>query len=372
MKRAQHGGAFFDAIGPAFDSLSQIGNVVSADVLDAWFPPSPNAIKAISDLIPELLQTSPPIHASGLIQTLSETRSIPADNILVSNGSSSLIFAVLPRIIKANTTVVSLDPSYSEYPHVVRNIIGGRLLSLPLAPEDDFQLSESKFIKHIQTTNPDFLIIVNPNSPTGSLLDKEVLLSAIKRFPNTTFIVDEAYIDFVGTDQSVESHVPHCSNLVVIKSMSKVYALSGARVGYAVCPSWVIDAASLFFPPWPVSLIAQVCAVRALQDPSYYREKYEQTHQLRRMLASSLANLNFVERVYPSVANFVLIKLTSRVRAEALVRLMKRKNIFLRDCTGLSPRLGHSHVRIAVKSEAVNQMICESLAHLSEDELVTK
>jgi histidinol-phosphate/aromatic aminotransferase/cobyric acid decarboxylase-like protein len=364
MKRANHGGAFLEAAGTQFDVLWHTTEVVSADVLDAWFDPSPKALDALREFAADLLRMSPPTHSVGLVRAISEVRRIPIENILVSSGSSSLIFTVLPQLIGAETTVLIVDPSYGEYPHVLQELIRARVVRFNLEPEDDFRLHPSSLWDHIAAAQPQFVILVNPNNPTGSLLERNAILDTARHFDRITFIVDEAYVDYVGPNYSVERHVEELSNLIVIKSMSKVYALSGARVAYMVCPAWVIKRVGGFVPPWAVSFAAQVSAVLALGDGGYYQEKYDETHRLRQELTMGLNAISYVEKAYDGTANFVFVRLHKWISASSVVESLKKDDIYLRDCKGMSARLGDSYLRVGVMSAKANQAMLSALTAL--------
>jgi histidinol-phosphate/aromatic aminotransferase/cobyric acid decarboxylase-like protein len=101
--------------------------------------------------------------------------------------------------------------------------------------------------------------------------------------------VDEAYVDYAGQDQSLEREACVRPNLIVLKSMSKVYALSGLRVGYLVAHPATVRALAPWTPPWSVSLPAQVAAIEALADPAYYQQKYLETHALREAALSGIS-----------------------------------------------------------------------------------
>ena len=110
-----HGGKFFEAVGDEFQTLDRLDSVISADVLDAWFPPSPKAIAAIERHLPQMLRTSPPTGCEGLIRTIARVRGVRPECILPGAGSSELIFLALRHWLTADSRVLILDPSYGEY-----------------------------------------------------------------------------------------------------------------------------------------------------------------------------------------------------------------------------------------------------------------
>jgi histidinol-phosphate/aromatic aminotransferase/cobyric acid decarboxylase-like protein len=166
--------------------------------------------------------------------------------------------------------------------------------------------------------------------------------------------IDETYVEYVGAEQSLETFAARSSHVVVCKSLSKVYALSGLRVAYLCGPRSLISPLQAITPPWTVSLPAQIAAVRALQDPKYYAERYQETHRLRDELRASLLDIGMAS-VVPGTANFLLCHLPSKGSdSETLLARCIEQGLFLRNPAVTSPCLGSHTVRIAVKDAATN------------------
>ncbi|MGH9592627.1 MAG: hypothetical protein ACRD5L_06010, partial [Bryobacteraceae bacterium] len=118
-----HGGESFEAVGEDFRTLERGSEVINADVLDAWFDPSPGVIEVLHRFLPFLLRTSPPVDARGLVNAIAHARGIPSDCILPGGGSSDLIFACLPRLASRAKRALILDPTYGEYKHIFENVV---------------------------------------------------------------------------------------------------------------------------------------------------------------------------------------------------------------------------------------------------------
>ena len=148
--------------------------------------------------------------------------------------------------------------------------------------------------------------------------------------------------------------------------MSKVYALSGARAAYLCAGPHQLEALRAITPPWVVSLPAQVAAVRALQNPEYYRARWIETAGLRKELASGLARLGW--DVLPGIANFLLCHLPDHgPDAATVVRLCRERGLFIRDAALMGADLGGRTVRIAVKDGATNERMLRILLELARD-----
>ena len=305
-----HGGKFFAAVGDEFQTLERLDSVINADVLDAWFPPSPKAVAAIERHLPQILRTSPPTGCEGLIRTIARVRGVRPECILPGAGSSDLIFLALRHWLTSASRVLILDPTYGEYAHILERVVGCRVERLPLPRAEQYRLDPDRLELSL-AGEYDLVVLVNPNSPTGQHVPREELEDVLRKAPPATRIwVDETYVEYAGPGQSLEPFAARSENVVVCKSMSKVYALSGARVAYLCAGPHQLESLRPLTPPWAVSLPAQIAAVKALEDPGYYAAKYEETHALRRQLIEALKPLNW--EIIPGVTNFVLCHLAGK------------------------------------------------------------
>src|SRR3989344_1497609 len=364
MKKAYHGGKFFEEIGEDFSTLEKWEHVINADVLDAWFDPSPKVLGKIKSHLPFIVRTSPPNYSEGLVETIAEARAVPKENILTGGGSSDLIFTFFPKTVGKDDKVLILDPMYGEYQHILENVIGANVIRFFLKKEDDFKINPDLLIESINNNMPKVVVVVNPNSPTGQYLPKEEILRILKSIStNTLFVVDETYIEYVDKNYSLETNVLDFENLVIIKSMSKVYALSGVRVGYIVASQRLADEIGSFIPPWAVSLIGQVAGVEALRDEKYYEEKYQETHQLRKEMTDELSKIKSI-KIYPSITSFFLLELLDEKTSEEIVKMLHEQNIYIRNTDSISSQFGNKFLRIAVKSRELNQRIVSELVKI--------
>lgn len=360
-RQAFHGGTFFSAIGEDFSTLEKSQTVINADVLDAWFDPSPRVVKKIKAFLPFLARTSPPTHCEGLIRTISNVQGVPTNQIMVGGGSSNLMFTFFPHMLNHESVILILDPMYGEYQHIFTHVVGSHLRRHLLTKKDDFIIHFDHLINEIKAIHPSMVALVNPNSPTGVYWDRENALALLQQIPkDILLVIDETYIDYINKSYSLEKEITRFSNLIIIKSMSKVYALSGLRVGYMVANKQIVDKISLYNPPWSVNMLGQLAGIEALQDEDYYKQKYAETHQLREeTIASFKKNVNI--RVYNSVANFFLVELlNNKFSADDIYKKLVKKNIYIRNCDSMSIQFKNSFLRIAVKNSKNNKIISDA------------
>ena len=356
-----HGGKFFEAVGDEFQNLAQLDTVIAADVLDAWFPPSPKAVAALQKNLPQLLRTSPPTGCEGLVRTIARVRGVGVENILPGGGSSDLIFLALRHWLTAASRVLILDPTYGEYAHVLERVSRCQVDRLPLERAAHYRV-DLRQLEQTLAGGYDLVVLVNPNSPTGQHIPRIELEAVLKKVPAATRVwVDETYMEYAGAGESLEKFAARSENVIVCKSMSKVYALSGARVAYLCAGPPQLESLRPLNPPWAVSLPAQVAAVKALADADYYAAKYAETHTLREELAAELRRLGW--QVVAGVTNFLLCHLPETgPDAETLIVRCRARGLFLRNAASMGTNLGERTLRIAVKDAETNRRMMKIIS----------
>lgn len=288
------------------------------------------------------------------MEAIAQARGVSAENILPGAGSSDLIFRALRHWLTPASNALILDPTYGEYAHVLERVMGCTTDRLTLSRDTGYAVDlarlEAAFADHY-----DLIVLVNPNSPTGQHIPRADLERVLRRAPMRTRVwVDETYVEYAGANESLERFTTDSENVVVCKSMSKVYALSGARVAYLCAGPHQLEDLRAITPPWVVSLPAQVAAVRALGDPNYYAARHCETRRLRATLGAELSAFGW--EVLPGIANFLLCHLPSEgPDAATVVARCRRQGLFLRDAALMGSRLGRRAIRIAVKDADTNR-----------------
>jgi len=353
--KCYHGGEFFDAIGVEFDNLNRRSNIINADVLDAWFDPAPQIISELKKHFRWICKTSPPTDCTGMSNGIAKARGLKPCNVLPGSGSSDLIFLAFREWLLTESRVLILDPTYGEYIHVLKNVIGCHVDRINLLRTNNYTLNLEEFEK-IAENNYDLIVIVNPNSPTGQHLPANKLQNTLSRIPTRTRIwIDETYIEYCGKDQSLEKFAITTNNIIVCKSMSKVYALSGLRAAYLCASPSQLEKLRSISPPWAVSLPSQIAALQALKADQYYEECYQQTHLLRKAFTKNLLKIKSLS-VLEGKANFILCYLPENgPDAATVVSKCKDFGLYLRDVSSMGDNFNKHTIRIAIKDKETNQ-----------------
>ena len=357
----EHGGSSFEASG-ALDAPERHRDVVPADVLDAWFDPAPEVVAVLRDHPGWLARTSPSPGATGLVQAIATARGVPRDAVAVGAGSSDLIFRAFRTWLGPDSQVLLLDPVYGEYNHITERVLGCRVTRLGLRARDGWRLDPER-LRRAVARGYDHVVLVNPNNPAGGHLAATDLRAVLDEVPSGTVVwIDEAYVDYVGPQESLEAYAAASAGTVVCKSMSKAYALSGLRVAYLVGPAHLIAQVRRWTPPWVVSLPAQLAAIRALRDPAHYARRWRETGELRTGLAAGLAAAYPDVQVTESAANFVLLALPAGGPAAAeVVAACRAAGVHVRDLSPISPAFEGRTIRIAVRRPAENERVIGTL-----------
>ncbi len=353
-----HGGAFFEAIGEELDCLERRAGVINADVLDAWFDPAPDVLAALAEHLGWAMRTSPPTGCDGVRRVVARARGVAEENVLPGAGSSDLIFLALRHWLRTGSRVLILDPMYGEYAHVLERVVGCDVDRLALARARGYAVDVDELSARLEQRY-DLVVLVNPNSPTGRHLPARALERVLRAAPRRTrFWLDETYVEYAGEGQSLERFAAASSNVVVCKSMSKVYALSGARCAYLVGPPHLIEELRTISPPWAMSLPGQMAACTALRSQDYYRKRWSETHVLREGLASGLRSLGW--DVVPGCANFLLCHIPGgQPTGAALASALRKRKLYVRDVRSMGRCLGDRALRIAVKDAVTNTAMLE-------------
>lgn len=283
-------------------------------------------------------------------------------NILCGNGSTELIY-LIPRALKPKSVLITA-PAFSEYERACSLNYESRIMMYELKEKNNFRINADEFISAMtgemnSTLHCDMAFLCNPNNPTGSLLKREAVLKIAEaaRESKCFLVVDEAFIDFTP-EESVIADVRDNPYLIVLRSMTKFYALTGLRIGYGVFHKDLIERIKEFKEPWTVNNLAQKAASAALEDSVYAEKTFSLINKEKAFLEKRFRETEI--KYFPSAANYYLLKIEN---AGDVVSSLRKKGMLVRDCSNYKG-LGSSYIRVAVKSHKHNEALLEELLKL--------
>jgi threonine-phosphate decarboxylase len=284
---------------------------------------------------------------------------VQEENILLGNGSIELIYMIAESLPKNHKALIPV-PSFSEYEKATLRL-GGEPAFVQL-PEN-FALETEK-IKEAITSETKILCICNPHSPSGTLYGKKQLLELVE-FCNTKdviFSVDENYIEFAekSLENTLAAAVKDYENLFVIRSVTKFYGMAGIRFGYALAATNLIDKLETVRQPWSINGLAIQVTTAALNDTQFIENTKVTIAKNREILAKALGEIEGLH-VYPSVTNFLLVKIKNRkITSTMLKELLAKEHILIRDCCTFMG-MDDSFFRVTVRSEKDNQILVQKI-----------
>ena len=326
--------------GPGYREMKELGltaeNVLDFSVSTNPFGPPPGIEKALSEAEISLY---PDTEAGELRETLARKLGVSTANLIIGSGSTELIRLAATAYFGPDDTVLIPQPTYGEY-ETATALVNATLLKPMASAESGFRFNIKQLPELVSTRRPRGIFLGNPNNPTGAYLPREAVEEIINANPETLVILDEAYIAF--TEHAWASlDLIGKGNLLILRSMTKDYALAGLRLGYAVAAEAVISTLERVKPPWSVSSLAQKAGIFALAHDEYLKSCGDKIKEAREFLMSELTGLGY--EVIASSTNFFLVKVTN---ATDFRKKLLKKGIMVRDGTSFGlPQ----YIRIAAR-----------------------
>ncbi|BDD05323.1 histidinol-phosphate transaminase [Aureibacter tunicatorum] len=282
---------------------------------------------------------------------ISQIQNVPAENIFLGNGSDEAIDLLYRAFCEPGKDhVLVLPPTYGMY-QVSADINGIETRKVSLT--EDFQIDLPKTLEAINERTK-IIFLCTPNNPTGNLLKIDDI-EAVLRASQNIVVVDEAYIDFAD-QESWNQRLEEFPNLIVIQTFSKSWGMAGLRLGMAFASKEVIDILNKIKPPYNINELTQRHAGDALDNHEGMKASVKTVLDERSKLKSALLELNDVQHIYPSDANFLLIKIKhARKKYEQLLN----EGIVVRDRSKVE--LCEECLRISIGTASENELIIEAL-----------
>ena len=282
---------------------------------------------------------------------LSEIKGVPPSNIFLGNGSDEAIDILFRSFCNPGVdNVILVPPTYGMY-QVSANINDIEVKNIPLTEE--FQLNLDGIAEAIDN-NTKLIFICSPNNPTGNSIDRADVETLLTNFSGIV-VVDEAYINF-SRQKTFIQELTEYANLVVLQTLSKAWGLAGLRVGMAFASEEIIEVMNKVKPPYNVNEASQQLALQALANVDLVNLWIKETLQQRDQLVLSLKNFDFVVDIYPSDANFILVKTTD---ANGIYNFLVKQGIIVRNRSKVE--LCEGCLRITVGTPDENNILLETL-----------
>jgi threonine-phosphate decarboxylase len=328
----------------------------SASINPLGFPAT--GLRAIRSALKQIVHYPDP-DCWQLRHVLAQQCRVDPEMILVGNGSTELIHLV-PRALAIKSALI-IGPTFEEYAHalmgagsVVQYVHGKR--------EERFRPPLQEVLRQLSAKRSrlDAVFLCNPNNPTGQVMNRSALceLAEVVERLQGWLIVDEAFIDYCQ-EQSVVSMLREHPRLVVLRSLTKFYAMPGLRIGYVLAASKIVDRLKDRQPPWSVNSLVQDASRAVLHDEVYARKSRAFMENERSRFVRGLRSLSGI-RVYPSAANFVLIELPAWTSASEVTDRLASEDLLVRDCSAL-PGLTTKMIRVAIRTAKENRLLIAAL-----------
>jgi L-threonine-O-3-phosphate decarboxylase len=332
------------------DWAAQQANCLPDQILDfsASINPfgAPNtALKAIAAAF-DLLGSYPDREYRGLRQAIAEHHNIDPDWIMPGNGSAELL-TWAAKELATMAEVGLIRPAFGDYDRALR-ATQAKLFNLNLNLDLD----------RVTNRKDCGLLINNPHNPTGRLFEREQLIPLLQQFG--LVVIDEAFMDFLSPSQcqSLIDRVSDYPNLVILRSLTKFYALPGLRIGYAISDPDRLKKWQSWRDPWSVNVLAQEAAIACLKDIEFQQKTWDWLPDMRSHLFDGLTKIDGLTP-QPSAANFLLVK--SKISSIKLRdHLLINNRILIRDCLSFA-ELGESFFRVCVGTLETQTKLLEAL-----------
>ena len=326
--------------------------IVKLNANENPYGPPPCVQEALADI--KFAHIYPDPESRALREALAKFTGVPAEYLMAGLGADELIDLTIRLFIQPGDAIVNCPPTFGMYPFDA-DVNGAKCISVERG--DDFALDMVGIEAAVTEHQPKLIFVASPNNPDGSWLsntDLERLLAL-----SLVVVLDEAYIEFAGLENSRTALVPQCENLIVLRSFSKWAGLAGMRVGYAAFPAQLMSHLWKIKQPYNVPVASAAAATAVLNDSDYLEMHVARMVSERERLADLLAEIPYL-RPYPSLSTYVLCRVVGR-EARALKTDLEREGILIRYYS--TPRL-RDHIRISVGRPEQTDVLIEALKNL--------
>jgi len=324
--------------------------------------PPPGLLNFLKENL-NVITALPEVDANLLVHAFADRYGVDPATVLAGNGSTQFIYS-LPPALETKSAMI-LGPTYADYAdacsmHKIR-------FEYFIAQESQGFKADINLIKK-QVKGFDTVFICNPNNPTGTLYTADEIESLCRSLPGTYFIIDESYLPFVisgDTESMIGRGLP---NAIILNSMSKIFRISGLRIGFIIASKNIIEALTPYCLPWSVNALAQAAVRYLMEHKAEVNAFVDRTQKLieteKKRFTEKLKNAADI-KLFTSTTSFILAKsVNRRLTADTIFQHLLHERILIRNCSnfkGLSDRF----IRISLKNRETNLMLANKLLNLS-------
>ena len=289
-----------------------------------------------------------------LKKVVSDIKNVNVNQVVFGNGTDEILDLVVRVFCNPNEDkIITLPPTYGMY-DVIAKTNGVENIEIPLKSDFSFDKNE---ILQLNSANTKILFLCSPNNPTGNSFDTNDLIDLIKGF-NGVVVVDEAYIDF-SSKQSLISLINENNNLIITQTMSKAYGMAGIRLGMGFSNQKIINYLNKIKPPYNINVLTERKALEELNKIDEIKKNIDLVLNQRKLLISCLEKLDFIDKIYKSDANFLLVKVDN---ADFRYNQLLEKGIIVRNRS--NQPLCQNCLRITIGTENENKSLIKILNQL--------
>lgn len=302
------------------------------------------------------IEKYPDITYFDLKSSISKFEGVESEDLTLGNGAAEVIFNLV-RAINPKKVLIPA-PTFGEYEEAALSV-NSEIKYYYLKEEKNWIIDEE--INSYINDDIDMVFICNPNNPTGTLTSKEAIINIIKKakLTNTIVAVDESFLDFLKEveNYSVISLIKEYDNLFIIKSMTKLFAIPGMRIGYGICKNKdILSKIESVSVPWNINVLAEKVAIFSLKDKEYIDRTISYIEEEKAYLSKELNKFNDI-KVFDPAVNFIMFKLEKEI--DLKLELMK-ENIIIRSCSNYEG-LSNKYYRVAVRKREENIKLIKAL-----------
>ncbi|GAA4731838.1 histidinol-phosphate transaminase [Flavisolibacter ginsenosidimutans] len=286
-----------------------------------------------------------------LKKKIGSVKKIDAENMLLGNGSDECIDLLIRTFCNPQRdNIIICPPTYGMY-EVYAHINDVPVKEVPLTTAYQLNLEA---LEEAVDANTKLIFFCSPNNPTGNSLDREAIEMVLNNFDGLV-VVDEAYINY-SRQRSFVADLKEYPNLVVMQTFSKAWGLAALRLGMIFASTEIVDVLNKIKPPYNINQATQELALKALDHLEDVNAMIKETVKEREILVKDLTAVSFVQKIYPSDANFVLVKMDN---ATAVYTYLKEQGIIVRNRSNVL--LCEDSLRITVGTPEQNEQLVEAL-----------